>query len=37
MTVPLAEFRMAQPSTVNEAVAACLKHPGSRFDSGGTV
>jgi 4-hydroxybenzoyl-CoA reductase subunit beta len=36
MTAPLAEFRVAQPSTVNEAVAACLKHPGSRFLAGGT-
>jgi 4-hydroxybenzoyl-CoA reductase subunit beta len=36
MTSPLAEFRVAQPSTVKEAVAACLKHPGSRFLAGGT-
>ena len=36
MTAPLAEFRLAQPSTVKEAIAACLKHPGSRFVAGGT-
>ncbi len=33
---PLAEFHLAQPSTVKEAIAACLKHPGSRFIAGGT-
>jgi 4-hydroxybenzoyl-CoA reductase subunit beta len=32
----LAEFRIAQPNTVKEAVAACLKHPGSRYVAGGT-
>jgi 4-hydroxybenzoyl-CoA reductase subunit beta len=36
MTAPLSEFRLARPSTVDEAVAACLKHPGSRFVAGGT-
>ena len=36
MTAPLAEFRLAQPSTVKEAIAACLNHPGSRFVAGGT-
>jgi 4-hydroxybenzoyl-CoA reductase subunit beta len=36
MTAPLAEFRLAQPGTVKEAVAACLKYPGSRFVAGGT-
>ena len=36
MTAPLAEFRLAQPSTVKEAIAARLKHPGSRFVAGGT-
>ena len=36
MTAPLAEFRVAQPGTVKEAVAACLKYPGSRFVAGGT-
>ena len=32
----LAEFHLAQPSTVKEAVAACAKLPGSRFVAGGT-
>jgi 4-hydroxybenzoyl-CoA reductase subunit beta len=32
----LAEFHLAQPSTVKEAIAARLKHPGSRFIAGGT-
>jgi 4-hydroxybenzoyl-CoA reductase subunit beta len=36
MNAPLAEFRLAQPSTVKEAIAACLNHPGSRFVAGGT-
>lgn len=36
MTAPLAEFRLAQPGTVKEAIAACLKHPGSRYVAGGT-
>jgi 4-hydroxybenzoyl-CoA reductase subunit beta len=36
MTAPLAEFRLAQPGTVDEAVAACAKRPGSRFVAGGT-
>ena len=36
MTAPLAEFRLAQPGTVKEAVAACVKHPGSRYVAGGT-
>jgi 4-hydroxybenzoyl-CoA reductase subunit beta len=36
MTAPLAEFRVTQPSTVKEAVAACVKHPGSRYLAGGT-
>ena len=36
MTAPLAEFRLAQPSTVKDAVAACVKHPGSRYVAGGT-
>jgi 4-hydroxybenzoyl-CoA reductase subunit beta len=36
MTAPLAEFRLAQPGTVKEAVAACLKHLGSRYVAGGT-
>ena len=36
MTAPLAEFRLAQPGTIKEAIAACLKHPGSRYVAGGT-
>ena len=36
MTAPLAEIRLAQPGTVKEAIAALLKHPGSRFIAGGT-
>lgn len=36
MTAPMAEFRLAQPGTVKEAVAAVVKHPGSRFVAGGT-
>jgi 4-hydroxybenzoyl-CoA reductase subunit beta len=36
MTAPMSDFRLAQPGTVAEAVAACLKHPGSRFVAGGT-
>ena len=36
MSAPLTEFRLAQPGTVDEAVAACVKHPGSRFMAGGT-
>jgi 4-hydroxybenzoyl-CoA reductase subunit beta len=36
MTTPLSEFRLAQPGTVREAIAACLEHPGSRFVAGGT-
>ena len=36
MSASLADFRIAQPSTVKEAVAACVKHPGSRYVAGGT-
>jgi 4-hydroxybenzoyl-CoA reductase subunit beta len=36
MTVPMADFHLAQPGTVDEAVAACAKHPGSRYVAGGT-
>jgi 4-hydroxybenzoyl-CoA reductase subunit beta len=36
MTAPLSEFRLAQPSTIKEAIAARLNHPGSRFVAGGT-
>jgi 4-hydroxybenzoyl-CoA reductase subunit beta len=36
MTAPLSEFRLAQPGTIEEAVSAYFKHPGSRFVAGGT-
>lgn len=36
MTTPLPTFRLAEPRTVNEAIAACLGHAGSRFVAGGT-
>ena len=36
MTTPLPTFRLAEPRTVKEAVAACLGHAGSRFVAGGT-
>jgi len=36
MTAPLSAFRLAQPGTVEEAIAARLAHPGSRFIAGGT-
>jgi 4-hydroxybenzoyl-CoA reductase subunit beta len=36
MSTSLAEFRLVQPSTVNEAIAARLEQPGSRFIAGGT-
>lgn len=36
MIVPLREFRLAQPGTVKEAIAARLEHPGSRYIAGGT-
>jgi 4-hydroxybenzoyl-CoA reductase subunit beta len=36
MSAALAEFRLAQPATVKEAIAARLRHPGSRFVAGGT-
>jgi 4-hydroxybenzoyl-CoA reductase subunit beta len=36
MNVPLSEFRLAQPGTVKEAIAARVTHPGSRFIAGGT-
>jgi 4-hydroxybenzoyl-CoA reductase subunit beta len=36
MSAQLAEFRLAQPSTVQEAVTAGRSHPGSRFIAGGT-
>jgi 4-hydroxybenzoyl-CoA reductase subunit beta len=36
MTAPLSKFRLAQPKTVKEAIAARLNHPGGRFIAGGT-
>ena len=36
MTAPLSKFRLAQPRTVKEAIAARLNHPGGRFVAGGT-
>ncbi len=36
MSVLLPNFHIAQPGTVAEAVAARVKHPGSRFMAGGT-
>ena len=36
MSTSLAEFRLVQPGTVNEAITARLKQPGSRFIAGGT-
>lgn len=36
MTAPLADFHLAQPTTIAEAIAARLGHPGSRFVAGGT-
>ncbi|HEY6858490.1 MAG TPA: 4-hydroxybenzoyl-CoA reductase subunit beta [Pseudolabrys sp.] len=36
MSASLTEFRLVQPGTVNEAIAAHLKQPGSRFIAGGT-
>ena len=36
MSASLNEFRLVQPGTVNEAIAAHLKQPGSRFIAGGT-
>ncbi len=36
MSTPLTEFRLVQPGTVNEAIAARLKQPDSRFIAGGT-
>ena len=34
MSASVGRFPFAQPSTVKEAVAACVKHPGSRYDRG---
>lgn len=36
MTAPLPEFRIAEPATVKEAIAARLGHAGGRFVAGGT-
>ncbi len=36
MTAPFAEFRVAQPGTVKEAIATRLRDPGSRYIAGGT-
>lgn len=36
MSASLPNFRIAQPGTIAEAVAARVKHPGSRFMAGGT-
>ena len=36
MTAPSANFRLAQPGTVAEAIAALVSHPGSHFVAGGT-
>jgi 4-hydroxybenzoyl-CoA reductase subunit beta len=36
MIAPLSDVRLAQPSSVKEAIAALLSHPGSRLVAGGT-
>jgi 4-hydroxybenzoyl-CoA reductase subunit beta len=36
MSVELSELQLAQPATVEEAIAAFSAHPGSRFVAGGT-
>ena len=36
MTAPLPRFHLAEPATVEEAIAARLNHPGGRFVAGGT-
>lgn len=36
MIAPLSKFRVAQPKTVKEAIAARLDNPGARFIAGGT-
>lgn len=36
MTEPMSKFRLAQPATVNEAIAALRDHPGAKFVAGGT-
>ena len=36
MTEPMSKFRLAQPATVEEAIAALRDHPGAKFVAGGT-
>ncbi len=36
MTAPSPDFRLAQPGSIKEAIAAFVSHPGSRFIAGGT-
>lgn len=36
MTEPMSKFRLAQPATVKEAIAALRDHPGAKFVAGGT-
>jgi len=36
MSTPLPKFRLAEPRTIEEAIAACRVHPGSHFVAGGT-
>jgi 4-hydroxybenzoyl-CoA reductase subunit beta len=36
MTAPMPQFRLAQPKSVKDAIAARLKYPSGRFIAGGT-
>jgi 4-hydroxybenzoyl-CoA reductase subunit beta len=36
MTASSPDFRLTQPGTIKEAIAALVSHPGSRFVAGGT-
>jgi len=36
MTAFLSDFHLTRPNTIEEAVAACTKQPGSRYVAGGT-
>lgn len=36
MTAPMPQFRLAQPKSVKDAIAARLKYPSGRFVAGGT-
>src|SRR3974390_868451 len=36
MTASLSDFHLTRPDTIEEAVAACTKQPGSRYVAGGT-